>query len=794
MKKLFKNIIILLIVLVIWYSIYVIFFKSTTTTTTKIINYTVKKWDIENSIKVTWVANLVDEQQIRFNQAWEIKKVNFKAWDKVKKGDIIAELDMTDANNTIKQSQINLSDSRINLQELLKWNDAKDKLQAKSTVINAKSKLVTLKIDIVTLESQKKVDIDKANNEIKILQKELENTKNTNQNTLSDLKNQVTDKKTTIENTKIEYENRFYDLNNQINDKKTSIESYQKDIDLAILELDNTKNESNDTYSNSVVDNDKTLTNSYNDIRKAISDWEKILLWIDNIFWISTTNMTKNDAFESYLSAKNTSLKVDTIDKWYTSNVYLEKLKSNFNVLKIDDKNQIKENLDLMYNMYDSISSLSQKASEAIIASVSSSTFSDSQINSYYSEILWYLSTSNNNISLSKTDLTNIDKLINLDLTISKSNLTTSQKQKSIQDMENSILTMKNDLSSLEKSLELTKTTYETKLKTLANDIIISWKSVDLTISSNNTKYATLQNDIVNKQKSLLLTIKSYDDKILTKKLDIESAYADIQVAEENLKLVLSWTTVDKIALAKNSIAKQEISLENAKKTLDKYKIKAPFNGIIWQIDFKVWDNIVTDESKYVYIKNPNLIEITSTVDQLDVVKIKIWEKVRIIFDSFPYKEFEWSVSNISTSPKTTSWVTSYEIKITMDKKDTDIYSGMTAKLYIVINSKKGILLVPTQFIQTRWKSSFVETPDNKTLEIVTWISTSVDSEVISWLKEGDIIVRKVTITSDSISNSLFVPSSRTWSSSRTRWDFWGDWNWGTRNSNNRSWDFWWAQ
>jgi hypothetical protein len=222
-------------------------------------------------------------------------------------------------------------------------------------------------------------------------------------------------------------------------------------------------------------------------------------LWIDNIYGISPQNVAKNDAFESYISAKNISLKTQTVSKWWVANDKLQKLKSSFSNLNIWDKDGIKLDLDLMYDLFDSLASLSQTASEWMTSSISSSTFSESQITSYYNEILWYLSTSNSNISLSKTDLANIEKLTNLGLTASKSDLTTSQKQKSIDDMKNSLQTMKNDLISLENSLAFTKTTYNTKLKTIANDTIVSWKTVDLNISTNDTKYQTLQNDITNK-------------------------------------------------------------------------------------------------------------------------------------------------------------------------------------------------------------------------------------------------------------------------------------------------------
>jgi hypothetical protein len=49
---------------------------------------------------------------------------------------------------------------------------------------------------------------------------------------------------------------------------------------------------------------------------------------------------------------------------------------------------------------------------------------------------------------------------------------------------------------------------------------------------------------------------------------------------------------------------------------------------VLRKVDFKLWDNILTSSSAtpmYLYIENPNLVEVSASVDQLDVVKLKIW-------------------------------------------------------------------------------------------------------------------------------------------------------------------------
>lgn len=161
--------------------------------------------------------------------------------------------------------------------------------------------------------------------------------------------------------------------------------------------------------------------------------------------------------------------------------------------------------------------------------------------------------------------------------------------------------------------------------------------------------------------------------------------------------------TKEEIILAQNSVTSQKISLEKVKENIKKYQLEAPFDGVLRKIDFKLGDNIVTGSNatpEYIYIENPNLVEITATVDQLDVVKLKLSQDAKIVFDPFPTLTFTGKVSDINSTPTQTSGVTSYTIKITMDKGNHPIFSGMSAKVDIVIASKQDTLFVGTSFVQ----------------------------------------------------------------------------------------------
>ena len=122
------------------------------------------------------------------------------------------------------------------------------------------------------------------------------------------------------------------------------------------------------------------------------------------------------------------------------------------------------------------------------------------------------------------------------------------------------------------------------------------------------------------------------------------------------------------LSQARNTVAKQRLALDNARKNLDKYELTAPFDGTVRKIDFKVGDNLTADEQKFIYIENPNLVEISATLDQLDIVKVSLNQEANITFDSYPDRVFTGTVSEKDSTPAETSGVTSYTITITLDK------------------------------------------------------------------------------------------------------------------------------
>ncbi len=677
MKPLLKKSIIFFTICLLGYGIYYYFFKTTTSTSVTRVTTVVTKWTIENSIKTTGTAKLINEQKIRFNQAGKVTAIYFKEWKNVKKGQIIAEIDNTNALNSIKQAEIDLNNSKITLLSDQKPPEQKDILQQENAV------------------GKTQLDIE-------------------NQNL------------TTVK-AKTEYDSSVLDAQNKITQKQTDIESKKAQLTLLQNQLNTLLSEQGKGLSDTNTDVQKSVQSAYTDVRKYLIDANDHLKTVNDIFAFDDNSPNKDADYLMFIAGKNTSLKETSKTDYLNSKNLYAKYNTLYSSLHASSitSNQAIDLLKNISELYDSLVTLGNGTMTAMNSSIPSlPNFSQNIIDSHYNSLSQLTTQSQSTYSTLQSSISSLKKLSDPDLQKQQNDDAVSKQKSTINDQQTAIDNAQNDLKSLQNNLEVLTENYNTQVKQSE----ITLKNLQSTLALN----------------------------------------------QANLEYIQKWATAEQIQRDKNDIARKQLAIQDAEQNLDKYRIEAPFDGILRQIDFKVWDNIVSDDSKYIYIDNPNLIEITAQLDQIDIAKIQAWQEVKIAFDSYTDASFTGSVTQINTTPISTSWVTSYEIKVSFDKWEHSIYSWMTAKIEIITNKKSDVLILPSQFVTSgSWGITTVLSVQGKKKEVVVWITTSSQSEIVSWLEEGDKVVRLITISTSSTTSSSKTWTSSSSSSRRNSSDMW---------------------
>jgi len=179
--------------------------------------------------------------------------------------------------------------------------------------------------------------------------------------------------------------------------------------------------------------------------------------------------------------------------------------------------------------------------------------------------------------------------------------------------------------------------------------------------------------------------------------------------------------------------------------------ITAPAEGTITSLMFAEGMSIgsldtgtTTSNQKVATIKTEGTPIVSVNLSEIDVSRVEIGQKATIILDSLSDKTFTGKVIGVDRIGQSTSGVTQYPAIIRLDSSSEEILPNMTATANIVIEKKDNTLLVPSSSVQSQGGQSFVilfKDGRQQSVSVVTGLTSDTQTEIVSGLDEGDIIV-----------------------------------------------------
>lgn len=210
----------------------------------------------------------------------------------------------------------------------------------------------------------------------------------------------------------------------------------------------------------------------------------------------------------------------------------------------------------------------------------------------------------------------------------------------------------------------------------------------------------------------------------------------------------------------KLSVEQKEKALLDAKEKLSDYFIRAPFDGVIAEMNVKKGDSVSSATVLATVITQQKIAEIS--LNEVDVAKVKVGQKATLTFDALPEATISGRVVEVDILGTVAQGVVSYGVKIAFDTDDERIKPGMSVTADIITDTKQDVLVLPNSAIKSQGNSSYVELveaseemrqqllnnksgvtlPQAPKVQIVeTGLSNDLSTEIISGLKEGDIVV-----------------------------------------------------
>ncbi|MFO0938274.1 MAG: efflux RND transporter periplasmic adaptor subunit [Gemmataceae bacterium] len=236
----------------------------------------------------------------------------------------------------------------------------------------------------------------------------------------------------------------------------------------------------------------------------------------------------------------------------------------------------------------------------------------------------------------------------------------------------------------------------------------------------------------------------------------------------------MSYEAQIKLSLA--TIRQVEANLKNSEANLGYSKIVSPVDGIV--IDRKV----DTGQTVAASFQTPELFVIApdmeqhmfvfASVDESDIGKIRSakerGQSVLFAVDSYPGETFEGKIHQIRWNSTTTQNVVTYPVVIEVPNPGLKLLPGMTANITFQIETKEGVLRLPSTALRFAPLPSQVRQEDRHFIDTPTATSAAVEKKLgeervekaknrrkrIIWVKEGELL-RAVPVTLGLIENQF---------------------------------------
>ncbi len=206
---------------------------------------------------------------------------------------------------------------------------------------------------------------------------------------------------------------------------------------------------------------------------------------------------------------------------------------------------------------------------------------------------------------------------------------------------------------------------------------------------------------------------------------DIANAASDRNIASYKQKLSDLTPSDDNVDVrsAKLTVEQRQNALYDAQQSLSDYVITAPFNGVMANVSVDIGASAVMASSNSsaalgTIVTDKKLAQVT--LNETDIVKVKLGQKATMTFDAIDGLEVEGDVVEINTLGTVTSGVVTYKAKLAFSTDDPRILPNMSVSVDITTDSKDNVLYIPNQAIKHDSNGYYVEKDDSVSSPVAT--------------------------------------------------------------------------
>lgn len=165
--------------------------------------------------------------------------------------------------------------------------------------------------------------------------------------------------------------------------------------------------------------------------------------------------------------------------------------------------------------------------------------------------------------------------------------------------------------------------------------------------------------------------------------------------SKSNYESALKQLSQLKVQL-KNDQNRSNINLKINEKSQSDFTIKSAFSGELFDVLVKE-GTLISPQMPLAIIGNKNQFVLELDVDENDMVRVVLGQKIVVTLDSYKGKVFDATVDKIY--PIMDERSRTFKIEAHFDNPPTKLYPNLTAEANIIILTKKNVLTIPKSYL-----------------------------------------------------------------------------------------------
>lgn len=283
-----------------------------------------------------------------------------------------------------------------------------------------------------------------------------------------------------------------------------------------------------------------------------------------------------------------------------------------------------------------------------------------------------------------------------------------------------------------EEGKESAKEILETAKEKLENQKLTNQQQ----ISSAQNQVQSAENALRKAELSLKQTFMSNENSLRNAQNQVTSAQYSLKLAQLQYDQKMSFTSTVEIRLQEMAVEQAQSKLNQLLSQKASSSVKAPTSGTISAINVKIGDS-VGPSSALLVITNPDALEVSCNVPEVNVGEIQVGMKAKVTADAYPDKTFEATLSSIDPVATETQGVVSYGAHFSLEEKAfSTLKPGMTVQVEVTAAQAQNVLIVPRTALQSAGNNYLVKVWDGSQLKVQK-VEVGILNDTFAEIKTG---------------------------------------------------------